>query len=257
MKKSLMFLALVGIVLISTSPLWADGEMCVIVSGRGVGTKITSLPYTITSPGFYYLTGNLSSSGSGIDVQSPHVTIDLMGFQLTGAGDVGITVGENDVEVRNGCLNGWGYGVSVAGGAHYDRFFNLRMQDCSSGIYGSPGSEGPIQVQGCSFIGENSLYAIYLPSWRLGCIVTGNTIYSFSEGIYCNGTINGNTITNCGTAIHCIFVSTVRGNTVSGIGTGIHIDSSDYCLVTGNTVNGAGTPFIGGTNTVSINNAGF
>ncbi|MBU4448351.1 MAG: hypothetical protein KKD99_07175, partial [Proteobacteria bacterium] len=54
----------------------------------GVGTKITSVPYTISSPGFYYLGGNLTYSGTGsaISVDADNVTLDLMGFSLTGAG---------------------------------------------------------------------------------------------------------------------------------------------------------------------------
>ena len=52
-----------------------------------MGTKITSVPYTITQPGFYLLTGNLTYNGTGnaiaVGANVKDVVIDLMGFSLT------------------------------------------------------------------------------------------------------------------------------------------------------------------------------
>ena len=53
-------------------------------------TPISSLPYTITESGSYYVTGNLSSTGHGIIIESSGVTVDLMGFSLTGDGINGV-----------------------------------------------------------------------------------------------------------------------------------------------------------------------
>ena len=53
MKRQLWTLLLVAAVLGLAQPVWAD-DFYVIAGGGGVGTKITSLPYTITKPGFYY-----------------------------------------------------------------------------------------------------------------------------------------------------------------------------------------------------------
>jgi hypothetical protein len=84
MRRKIWLLALVGAVLLGVSPALADGDFYVVVVPGGVGTKITSLPYTITAPGFYYLTGNLTCpSGVGITINSDDVTIDLMGFRLS------------------------------------------------------------------------------------------------------------------------------------------------------------------------------
>src|SRR5689334_14686480 len=49
-------------------------------------TPISSLPYTITNPGSFYVTTNLnySGAGNGITVSSGNVTIDLNGFTLQG-----------------------------------------------------------------------------------------------------------------------------------------------------------------------------
>ena len=49
-------------------------------------TPINSIPYTITESGSYYLTTNLSGSWHGIIIQGSDVTLDLMGFTLTGDG---------------------------------------------------------------------------------------------------------------------------------------------------------------------------
>src|SRR5215831_12152658 len=49
-------------------------------------TPISSLPYTVTNPGSYYLTGNLTGAPGvdGITVQASGVTIDLRGFAVVG-----------------------------------------------------------------------------------------------------------------------------------------------------------------------------
>ena len=51
-------------------------------------TIISALPYTITASGSYYLTGNLTATGSGagITVSADNVTIDLNGFALIAGG---------------------------------------------------------------------------------------------------------------------------------------------------------------------------
>ncbi len=46
-------------------------------------TPISSLPFTISQSGSYYLTGNLSGT-SGINVNVGNVVIDLNGFDLRG-----------------------------------------------------------------------------------------------------------------------------------------------------------------------------
>ena len=126
MKRKPGFLTLIGLLVLSAAPVWADGDFYVVAVGGGVGTKITSLPKTINTPGFYYLTSNLSYSGTsdGITVESDDVTIDLMGFELKGptsgsSSARGIRIGSatalNNVEVRNGCLTGWFYNLINAG----------------------------------------------------------------------------------------------------------------------------------------------
>jgi hypothetical protein len=87
-------------------------------------TPISALPYTITSAGSYYLTANLVSLGgvSNITVAADHVTIDLRGFAIIGAGQFGGNVPaitapgpQVDLAVLNGSITLWsGEGVSAA-----------------------------------------------------------------------------------------------------------------------------------------------
>lgn len=74
----------------------------------------TSL-FIITSPGSYYLTGNIKgfSGKHGIRIESSNVSIDLMGFQIAGvAGSLsGIYLSMANLEhitVINGFIVGWG-----------------------------------------------------------------------------------------------------------------------------------------------------
>ena len=89
----------------------AHADFYVIAGGgKKVGKEIKQLPYTITEPGFYYITKNLpcAAGSHGITIQSSEVTIDLMGFSLVGPGGTGayhgIYAGDpvENMEIRNG-----------------------------------------------------------------------------------------------------------------------------------------------------------
>lgn len=59
-------------------------------------TPISAVPYTITEPGSYYLTGNMTmvAQGNAITIDADNVTLDLNGFTLDGAG-----IGDSAVSV--------------------------------------------------------------------------------------------------------------------------------------------------------------
>jgi hypothetical protein len=132
MKKGLCLLLLMVAVAISGNAAWADGDFYVIAGGSGgaVGTKITSVPYKILQSGFYYLGGDLtSSSPNGIEVWADNVTIDLMGFTLTGPNTTsgfGIYVNNNNnVEIRNGTVTLFYNGINCYGNNF--RIINMRV----------------------------------------------------------------------------------------------------------------------------------
>ncbi len=87
-------------------------------------TPITSLPLTITQSGSYYLVGNLTTLGNGITVQADDVTIDLMGFTITGSDPElfhGIRViapqTYSNLTVRNGTVRRFASGVTAFEGS--------------------------------------------------------------------------------------------------------------------------------------------
>ena len=233
MKRKLWLLALVGAMLLSVSPVLADGDFYVVAVGGGVGTKITSVPYTISNPGFYYLSGNLTYTGtaSAIAITADNVTLDLMGFSLTGGGkeigtNMGIFPNNNDnsrnVEIRNGTVSG--FTVGVAGTFANERVSRIRAFNNNWGIW-VPGSN-PL-IEGC--ISSNNDHGILVGSGRIsGCVANNNT----NQGIAMNGT---------GAVIGC-----VANN--NGTGFALNPPTSKPIMVDQNSADGNGTNYGIGTN---------
>lgn len=84
-------------------------------------TPISSLPFTITEPGHYYLEKSIVTTGDGIVISTGDVVLDLNGFTLTGdgtAGDYGIEANGDfsRVVIRNGGVRGFGTGIFLTNG---------------------------------------------------------------------------------------------------------------------------------------------
>jgi parallel beta helix pectate lyase-like protein len=107
-----LVLVLAGVV--SAGPLDPTGPPSSPSGVFGAGTPISSLPVTITTPGSYYITGNLTGTTThGITIASHDVSLDLRGFTLIGvpgSGD-GVKVASGTtwrgLTVRNGTVRGW------------------------------------------------------------------------------------------------------------------------------------------------------
>jgi hypothetical protein len=66
------------------------------------------MPFTITERGSYYLAGNIATTGAGILIQANGVTIDLMGFTLSGGTGPGIDASTSwFTTIRNGTVREW------------------------------------------------------------------------------------------------------------------------------------------------------
>ena len=82
-------------------------------------TPISSAPFTASTPGSYYLTGNLNvPSGDGITITAGDVSIDLNGFALTGNASgkaIYDTNTASNITIKNGSISGWGNGVFALG----------------------------------------------------------------------------------------------------------------------------------------------
>ena len=237
MKRTILIGAMVlGFILVANI---AFGNFYVIPTRpRIAGTEIKSLPYTISSSGFYFITRDLISPGDGITVNADNVTIDLMGFSLIGPGSgtgTGIYMSDRaNVEVRNGTVRAFGHhGIHEN---HYNgknhRIIGVRAN--GNGIAG-------IQLNGLSHLvkdctaSDNNDCGIYVYK---GCTVTGNTAYSNQfTGIcgFVGCTVTGNTAySNQARGVYAGNGSTVIGNTAySNQGYGIYAMSG--CTVIGNT----------------------
>lgn len=230
MIRKLWHLLLLAAVLGLAQPVWADDGFYVIAGGGRVGTPISSLPCTIDQPGFYYLKGNLSTTGSGIAIaiEASDVTLDLMGFCLTGPGSTGtgifISAGINNLEVRNGNVANFYYGIFYSDGRN-QRFANLKVRSCNSAIYGYGATDGFI-VTGCEV--TNNSWGI--TSSASAAIIDKNTAsYNTIYGFKING-LKGGVVTN---------------NAAYGNGTGFLLPGTPGTLVdrnssSGNTANWAG-----------------
>jgi hypothetical protein len=213
-------------------------------------TPISSLPYTITNPGSYYVTANLSGDGSdGIDITTNDVTLDLNGFTLYGAGRAeGINVinPAGNLVIRNGVVDFWG-GVGVnANNAYNSQFERLCVSSNYIGLWA----------------GSSCIVSL--------CAARGNTINGIEAGNNsvvkeCIGNANGNnggifvgndsTIIDCnaiGNSYYGILVgnnSVVKdgnasGNNIYGIYVGTNSAVRD-CNATGN---GSYGIYVGGNN---------
>ena len=177
-------------------------------------TAISSVPYTISEPGSYYLTTNLTSTGHGVVITTSGVTLDLMGFTLSGDGgssDYGVFAdGATNrvveaVVVRNGAVKNFRYGIR----AEYSmggRFEQLAVSgNTSSGVYlyGSYGQCDGNTIANCTISG-NGNEGVYLYGFHAQC--DDNTIADCtisengSYGVFLNGQFgqcDGNTVDDC------------------------------------------------------------
>jgi hypothetical protein len=197
-------------------------------------TPISSAPFTISAPGSYYLTTNLTvSSGNGITIMTNQVTLDLNGYTISStapsANGYGIQLsgGFLDIAIRNGHIkggvtNGAG-GVLGGGGFNYGISFlgqnpeNTRVSDVS--------------VSGCSSIGiflGGSENANVIDSCRAFSIA-GTGLFaatvSRSSASDCNAGVSGTVVSDCmgaaigsGTGIRATVANNCHGRSNSGIG---------------------------------------
>lgn len=184
-------------------------------AGNQLNLLLCQIPETLAWPCSAKLAGNFAGSGHGVTIAASGVTLDLMGFTLSGdqgsadygvylAGSAGAPV--RDVVVRNGLIRNFGNGVRAELG-NSSRFEHLIIS--SNSLYGVYFYGGGGQCNGNTLadctISLNGTYGVYLYSATGGqcdgnalidCAISG----SGTTGLYLNGSYGrcaGNTATRC------------------------------------------------------------
>jgi parallel beta-helix repeat protein len=224
-----------------------------------IGTEIKFLPYEIDSPGFYYITQDLTSPAGthGITITADNVTLDLMGFSLIGHGGTGnydgvFMDGRTNVEIRNGTIMNFRFGIHENNyNSKGHLIINVKAVSNETGIYLN--SKGNM-VNGCKVL-SNIEMGIYVGAGSSitgntahdngslgiithnGSIITGNTVYGNGFGGIQAGsgsTVTGNTAhDNISLGILAGYGSTVNGNTAYQNENGIYAYNGS--TITGNT----------------------
>jgi len=207
-------------------------------------TVIKTLPYTISVPGNYTLSKSLTYTADLMDaitISASNVTLDLNGFGITGPGKAvshygGITITGNSVEVRNGYMTGFLYGLcSYYSNSIGIKASNLTTYENYTGIYiTSPGAE----VRDCISY-NNSNMGIFI--FEDGNIVTGNIAYNnVNTGIYVSehsSVVGNNSYGNPGTGMYAGPGCTVKNNSSCGNGN-YGIRTTGTVLLDGNAATG-------------------
>jgi hypothetical protein len=182
----------------SLTPPGAPAPTMLTLSQIEPRTPISSAPYTISQPGSYYLTTNITvSSGNAITIATNGVTLDLGGFSIssTAASATGTAILLNgaitNIAVENGFINsgvtnnsffysgsGFANGLQASGSP-----FNVRVKNLSvtgvldSGIY--PGLNSTL-VESCivNVVGGNGIAA--------GTVSDSTVLNAGLVGIFCN-----------------------------------------------------------------------
>lgn len=244
-----------------------SGGSTASAAAANVGTAISSVPYTISASGLYYLSSNLSPPSGvadGIIVNADDVTIDLMGFVLDGNNSTSAGIymsGRSNVEIRNGTVRKFEHGIHEdnGGSGFGHRIFNVRAwANTTNGIFllgtghmvkdSTASGNGGLGISGGTgaTVSGNTAFANSTNGINAGTgsTVIGNTTYGNTNtgiGVSSGSTVIGNTAyNNGGNGIQTTGWSTIRGNT-SASNTGSGITLSGDSLVTGNTSANNGT----------------
>src|ERR1039458_10207380 len=176
----------------SLTPPGAPAPTMLTLSQIEPRTPITSVPYTISTPGSYYLTTNLTvTTGSAITITTSWVTLDLNGFTVSSSAGspngTGILLagGNTDITILNGHIQGTGF----ANGIYPAGCSNVRVAGVS--------------VSGCLNYGiilgnANSTVVESCTVQNIGVTGIQASSVSHSSAYQCGGTaIIANTAENC------------------------------------------------------------
>ena len=213
-------------------------------------TPISSLPYTITNSGSYYLTGSfVVAGGVALNIAADGVTLDLRGFTITStndpAGGFGIQISgtRRNIDIRNGHLQGGGtniggtfsgpgflQGITFTGGGPQNvRVTGVNVSSCQTrGI--SLGAEYSTVVSQCTVrtVGTEGITAG----------IVSDSVVTDSNGSGINAKTVHNSIGSGGTGTGLIAetASNCKGTSHTGIG----LNATNALNCTGSSSNNIG-----------------
>jgi parallel beta-helix repeat protein len=210
-------------------------------------TAITDIPFTITSPGSYFLTASLTGTAgqNGITISSDDVTLDLNGFSLIGVPGSfqGIAPAgtPSNLLIRNGTVRDWGrHGVFLFNASNC-QLIGLRASAngfLAAGLDGLYVGEGGL-IEGCSAEGNNDA------GITAGAGSTVRNCTSYKNGGCGISVTAGCAVQQCtvrdndGNGILAQSGSSVEGCTASANASD-GIEVTEDCRVNGNTCDGNG-----------------
>jgi len=183
---------------------------------------ISSVPYTITSSGSYYLTDDLqipSANDNAIHIDANNVTLDLMGFSLIGhawsGNGCGIIIsGQKNVEIRDGTIREFGGDGIYEDNGEAHRLINVRVVDNAGIGIDLGGGDHLVRSStvlgsgfGGIFVGANSSIKDCKITFNfghgielsMGCTVMANTVdFNLFHGIWTwgNCVVTDNIVSN-------------------------------------------------------------
>ncbi len=199
---------------------------------RGPGTPISSLPFPINAPGYYYVTRSLTGGPAqhGITINVSNVTVDLGGFTIGGGAGPGngiyVPGGPRNIVIRNGALRAWDRAI-FAPNTTDSRIDNVQASSNSGGIVIGAHS----QISDCNASLNTGIGIAAVSSSIRNCTVSENG----QDGIFASESlIEGNKVQNNPGAGIELFGDrdTLRTNELSSNGTDLTIGSS----TTGNVI---------------------
>ncbi len=271
-KAALLMAALTGISMLAVQPAFAQGSLTPpgaptptmkSLDQIEARTPISSLPFTISNSGSYYLTASLTGTAgnSGITTASGvnDVTVDLNGFSLIGVATSvsGFNTQGSRIMVKNGILRNWGAnGINAAAGQN-NEFKNLIA--ANNGVTGIDAGSRSL-VESCE-AETNGTHGIAVGGGSIvrNCLANRNA----NTGINCynTGSIpNSAVVTGCSAAQNSIGISislnsfisennllnnSFAGVSITGNGSRVENNNLDF------NYNGVNTP--GATNVIIRN----
>ena len=195
-------------------------------------TPISSAPFTISAPGSYYVTTNLTPgvNQDGIVVAADNVTIDLNGFTLFGGGGssgegISTSGARANIVVRNGTLRNWpGSGVNLYdSGASQTLVQNVQ---CISNTFTGIGVKNGSRLRECLAVGNGTGMIVDNDSLVEHCKASGNA----GDGIIAvnNCELKDNQSTGNGTGLHLTGTTTIVANNT------VKSNTDNYNLAQGN-----------------------